>query len=85
MNHIRLHRALPKGVKTLVTAFGGWSDAGDSATGAIEYLIRSRRAQPLAELDAEEFFDVVPWPDLRLAIIKMLRQIERSCSHTENQ
>lgn len=57
MNHLRLHRALPKGVETLVTAFGGWSDAGDSATGAIEYLVRSRHAQPLAEFDAEEFFD----------------------------
>ncbi len=57
MNHLRLHRALPKGVETLVTAFGGWSDAGDSATGAIEYLVRSRRAEPLAEFDPEEFFD----------------------------
>ena len=57
MNHVRLHREIPKGVKTLVTAFGGWSDAGDSATGAIEYLVSSRRAQPLAEFDAEDFFD----------------------------
>jgi proteasome assembly chaperone (PAC2) family protein len=57
VNHVHLHRELPKGVKTLVAAFGGWSDAGDSATGAIEYLVRSRNAQPLAEFDAEEFFD----------------------------
>ena len=57
MNHLRLHRELARGVKTLVAAFGGWSDAGDSATGSIDYLVRSRRAQPLADFDAEEFFD----------------------------
>ena len=57
MNHIRLFREVPRGVKTLITAFSGWSDAGDAATGAVEYLVRERKAELLAEFEPEDFYD----------------------------
>lgn len=57
MNYARLHQSLPQGVHTLILAFAGWSDAGDAATGAVNYLIRARKASMLAEFESEEFYD----------------------------
>jgi len=42
---------------TLVLAFGGWNDAGESATHAARYLADQLQAVPLADVDGEEFFD----------------------------
>ena len=46
-------------VKTehLVMAFGGWADAGESATAAIKYLQRNLDAKNFAEIDPEDFYD----------------------------
>ena len=41
----------------LVAAFEGWNDAGDAATGVITHLIDAWNAQPLADLDSEEYYD----------------------------
>lgn len=41
----------------LVAAFEGWNDAGDAATGVITHLIEAWNAQPLAELDSEDYYD----------------------------
>jgi len=41
----------------MVTAFGGWIDAGEAATGAMRYLVRQLSAVPLASIDPEDFFD----------------------------
>jgi predicted ATP-grasp superfamily ATP-dependent carboligase len=41
----------------LIAAFEGWSDAGDAATSAVEYLADQWDAVPVASIDAEEFFD----------------------------
>jgi proteasome assembly chaperone (PAC2) family protein len=42
---------------SLVLALEGWNDAGESATAAARYLAAQLRAVPLAEIDAEEFYD----------------------------
>jgi len=42
---------------TLIAAFAGWSDAGSAATAAAQYLVDRWHAQPLAEFEAEEFYD----------------------------
>ena len=57
MDYLQLHRELPLNLTTLVLAFDGWADAGRSATRAIRYLKRRLEAQPLANIDPEEFFD----------------------------
>ncbi|WP_336083630.1 PAC2 family protein [Nocardia sp. SSK8] len=41
----------------LVAAFEGWNDAGDAASGAVEHLELLWDAEPLAELDSEDYYD----------------------------
>lgn len=41
----------------LLLAFHGWNDAGEAATSALRYIGTQIGAAPLAEIDAEEFFD----------------------------
>ena len=40
----------------LIAAFGGWSNAGNTAIKAVEYLIRKKRATLLADIDPDCFF-----------------------------
>ncbi len=57
MDHVRwmaqptLHRP------TIIAAFTGWNDAGDAASNSVRHLIEAWNAQPLAEIDPEEFTD----------------------------
>lgn len=61
-------------------AFGGWSDGGDSATTAAQYLIERHGGERIAEIDMEDFLDLtvvrpmvrsrgaereIVWPDHR--------------------
>jgi hypothetical protein len=48
-------RRLRHGV--LVTAFAGWNDAGEAATGAVDAIAHLIDAEPAAQIDPEEFFD----------------------------
>ncbi len=41
----------------LLLAFEGWGDAGEAATTALAYVSNAVKSVPLAELDAEEFYD----------------------------
>ncbi len=41
----------------LVAAFEGWNDAGDAASDAIEHLELVWDAQPLTELDPDDYYD----------------------------
>jgi len=42
---------------TLVLAFDGWNDAGESATGAVRFLNDAIQSAPLGEIDPETFYD----------------------------
>ena len=57
MDEVEFHREPPSNLPTLVTAFGGWIDAGEAATGAMRYLVRQLAAVPLASIDPEDFVD----------------------------
>ena len=46
-----LHRPI------VIAAFTGWNDAGDAASNSVRHLIEAWNAQPLAEIDPEEFTD----------------------------
>jgi len=51
----------------LLVAFGGWNDAGDSATTAIEYLAEQWGATTFADIDPEVFYDfTVTRPEVRV-------------------
>jgi proteasome assembly chaperone (PAC2) family protein len=41
----------------LVVAFGGWSDAGDAASTAVDYLADQWATRPFASIDPEVFYD----------------------------
>ncbi len=49
------HPALRRPV--LVAAFSGWNDAGDAATGAVDWLIRENDAPRIASIDPDEHVD----------------------------
>ena len=57
MDEIAFHREPPSNIPTLVTAFSGWIDAGEAATGAMRFLVRQLAAAPLAAIDPEDFVD----------------------------
>ena len=57
MNDIRLHQEIPRNVRTVIIAFFGWADAGDAATGAVDFLGRARNAELVAEIEPDRFFD----------------------------
>jgi proteasome assembly chaperone (PAC2) family protein len=51
----------------LVAAFAGWNDAAGAATTALDAIAGSLDAEPIAELDPEEFYDFqVTRPTIRL-------------------
>ena len=41
----------------MIAAFEGWNDAGDAASGAVEHCAAVWKAEPLTELDSEEYYD----------------------------
>ncbi len=41
----------------MLVAFEGWNDAGDAATQAVDFLRRRSRSRPLAQINAEPYFD----------------------------
>ena len=45
------------GEPTLMLAFEGWNDASESATSAVEFVNRSVRGVPLAEIDPDDYYD----------------------------
>lgn len=57
VDHVRWRSRPTLDRPVLVTAFEGWNDAGDAASGAVRYLIDRYDADLIAEIDAEEFFD----------------------------
>jgi proteasome assembly chaperone (PAC2) family protein len=56
MDEVEFHREPPSNLTTMVMAFGGWIDAGEAATGAIQQLVRHLSAPLLASIDSEAFF-----------------------------
>lgn len=51
----------------MVAAFAGWNDAGEAATGVVDHLAECWDAEPLDEIDPEEYYDFqVNRPTVRL-------------------
>ena len=57
MEYLTVHEEPPVEAGYLITAFKGWPDAGEGASSAIRYLLRTLPAKKFAELEAEEFYD----------------------------
>jgi proteasome assembly chaperone (PAC2) family protein len=51
----------------MIVAFEGWNDAGDAATTVIEHLLLAWDAEPLTELDPDDYYDFqVTRPTVRM-------------------
>jgi proteasome assembly chaperone (PAC2) family protein len=51
----------------LIAGFSGWNDAGEAASSAVRFIQRRWRAETIAELDPEEFYDFTQLrPQVRL-------------------
>ena len=55
MDHVRWLSKPSLKRPVIVTAFTGWNDAADAASNAVRNLIEGWKAQPLAEIDPEEY------------------------------
>lgn len=64
---LRLEVAPALAAPSLLLAFEGWNDAGESASGAVSYLSEALAGAPLGRIDPEEFYDfTVQRPEVRL-------------------
>ena len=62
-----VHEPAEISASTMIVAFGGWPDAGESATKAVLHLVHNLKARRFAEIDPEEFYDfTVTRPEVRL-------------------
>lgn len=57
MEHVEFHHEVRLTKPTLIAAFKGWNDAGESATSAAAHLTHVWNAQRVASIDPEEFYD----------------------------
>ncbi len=65
--HLRWTQPADVDGPVLLVAFGGWNDAGDSATTAIDYMAEQWGATAFADIDPEVFFDfTVTRPEVRV-------------------
>ena len=72
---IRMHVEPRLREPALLLAFAGWNDAGDAATTTLRHVDTGIQSVPLAEIDADEFFDfTVRRPDvLQRPVAKLQR------------
>ena len=54
---LRIHVEPTLSDASMIAAFEGWNDAGESATSAVRYVAAAIHSVPLAEIDGEEFLD----------------------------
>jgi proteasome assembly chaperone (PAC2) family protein len=67
MDYVEFDREPLANLTTMVVAFGGWIDAGQAATGALQHLVRHLSAPRLASIDPEDFFVFTQErPDVRM-------------------
>ncbi len=57
VEHVTWHSRPSLDHPILVAAFEGWNDAGDAASGAVQYLVDRFGGELVAEIDPEEFVD----------------------------
>jgi len=88
LNPLTFHE--PPGLRRpdLVTAFAGWSDAAQAATGTVAYLVKRLNAKRFAEIEAEEFYDfstIRPTVTVDRGLITSLKLPRSSFFYWQNQ
>ncbi len=75
-NYLTVHEKPEAQIEYLLTAFGGWADAAESATTTLKYLQRRLQARKFAEIDPEEFFDFTQTRPYSMRTKEGLRRIQ---------
>ncbi len=52
-----MSKSFPHGSTIVIAAFGGWNDAAQSATDALEHLIDTWDGEEILDLNSDEFYD----------------------------
>lgn len=84
MEHIVLEQEPNLDSPTLVIAFRGWNDAGDAASGALEFLLEHWQARRFAHIDPEEYYDFQvtrPMVELREGMTRRIDWPQLTFSH----
>jgi predicted ATP-grasp superfamily ATP-dependent carboligase len=87
VSHLRWTRRLELDRPVLVAAFSGWNDGGEAASSAAAYLRDRWGAEPVGDIDPDEFLDFqvtrptvtleagitrrIDWPELRFSVAKV--------------
>ena len=54
---LELEQAFPRNTTIIIAAFGGWNDAGQSATDALEHLLDIWQSEEIVDLPGDDFYD----------------------------
>jgi predicted ATP-grasp superfamily ATP-dependent carboligase len=54
---MELDQTFPKNTTIVIAAFGGWNDAGQSATDALEHLLDVWQSEEIIDLPGDDFYD----------------------------
>ena len=57
MSHLEIGERPDLDRPVLIAAWSGWNDAGESATGALRFMLRRWRSRAVASIDPEHFYD----------------------------
>ena len=57
VSNLQILRTPPLRRPLLIAAFTGWNDAGEAASAAVRFMHRRWRAETIANIDAENFYD----------------------------
>lgn len=57
MGGLDLDKVFPRGSTIVIAAFGGWNDAGQSATDALEHLLDVWHCEEIVDLPGDEYYD----------------------------
>ena len=54
---LELDQTFPRNTTIIIAAFGGWNDAGQSATDALEHLLDVWQSEEIVDLPGDDFYD----------------------------
>lgn len=57
MPRVELENVFPNGATIVIAAFGGWNDAGQSATDALEHLLDVWHCEEIVDLPGDDYYD----------------------------
>ena len=57
MSYLELDQTFPRNTTIVIAAFGGWNDAGQSATDALEHLLEVWQSEEIIDIPGDDYYD----------------------------